>query len=125
MNQLPYLLPWIRVALLIRSIRATTFDETTWPTAKTVLARALAMRGRFAGEGWWNETMSGRFGRVLIVDDEGHVSEVLRDFLTNMGDEVVTAASAAEALELVPTFQPEVILTGIKMPGAAPQSSAR
>jgi len=70
-------------------------------------------------------TPVGRFSRVLIVDDEGHVSEVLRDFLTNMGDEVVTAASAAEALELVPTFQPEVILTGIKMPGAAPQSSAR
>ena len=102
--------------------RATTFDEATWPTAKTVLARALAMRSRLAREGWWNETMSGRFGRVLIVDDEGHVSEVLRDFLTNMGDEVVTAASAAEALELVPTFQPEVILTDMKMPGAAPQS---
>jgi hypothetical protein len=42
-NQLPYLLPWVRVALLIRSIRTTTFDEATWPTAKTVLARALAM----------------------------------------------------------------------------------
>jgi hypothetical protein len=41
LNQLPYLLPWVRVALLIRSIRATTFDEATWPTAKTVLARAL------------------------------------------------------------------------------------
>ena len=46
MNQLPYLLPWVRVALLIRSIRTTTFDETTWPTAKTVLARALVMRSR-------------------------------------------------------------------------------
>ena len=41
--------------------------------------------------------MSGRFGRVLIVDDEGHVREVLRDFLTSMGDEVATAASAADA----------------------------
>jgi hypothetical protein len=54
MNQLLYLLPWIRVALLIRSIRTTTFDEATWPTAKTVLARALAMRSRLAREGWWN-----------------------------------------------------------------------
>ena len=69
--------------------------------------------------------MSERFGRVLIVDDESYVREVLRDFLTNMGDEVATAASAAEALELVPTFQPDVILTDMKMPGAAPQSSAR
>jgi hypothetical protein len=53
-NQLPYLLPWVRVVLLIRSIRATTFDEVTWPTAGTVLARALAMRSRLLREGWWN-----------------------------------------------------------------------
>ena len=51
-SRLPYLLPWVRVALLIGSIRTTTFDEATWPTAKTVLARALAMRSRLAREGW-------------------------------------------------------------------------
>jgi hypothetical protein len=51
-NQLPYLLRWLRVSLLIRSILSTTFDETTWPTAKTVLARALAMRSRLTPEGW-------------------------------------------------------------------------
>ena len=61
--------------------------------------------------------MRGRFGRVLIVDDERLVRDLLRDFLTSMGDEVATAASAAEALELVPTFQPDVILTDMKMPG--------
>ena len=54
MNQLPYLFPWVRVAPLIRSIRTPTFDETTWPTAKTVLARALAMRSRLTRDGWWN-----------------------------------------------------------------------
>jgi ABC transporter substrate binding protein len=48
------LLPWVRVALLIRSIRATTFDEPTWPTAKTVLARLLSMRSQLARDGWWN-----------------------------------------------------------------------
>jgi hypothetical protein len=53
-EDLPYLLPWVRVALLIRSIRTTTFDEATWPTAKTVLARLLSMRTRLAREGWWN-----------------------------------------------------------------------
>jgi hypothetical protein len=42
------------VALLIRSIRTTTFDEVTWPAAKTALARALAMRSRITREGWWN-----------------------------------------------------------------------
>jgi CheY-like chemotaxis protein len=38
--------------------------------------------------------------RVLVVDDELHVRELLRDFLTNVGDEVVTAAAGAEALEV-------------------------
>ena len=52
--RLPFLLPWVRVTLMIRSILATTFDETTLPTAKTVLARALTMRSRLSREGWWN-----------------------------------------------------------------------
>jgi len=53
-GQLPYLLLWVRVALLIRSIRTTTFDQATGPTAKTVLARALTMRSQLTREGWWN-----------------------------------------------------------------------
>jgi len=55
--------------------------------------------------------------RVLVVDDEQHVRELLRDFLTTVGDEVVTAASGAEALEAVPRFQPDVILMDMVMPG--------
>jgi hypothetical protein len=53
-NHLPYLLPWLRVALLIRSILFTRFDEAVLPTAKTTLARALMMRSRLSREGWWN-----------------------------------------------------------------------
>ena len=33
--------------------------------------------------------------RVLIVDDEPHVRDMLRDFLTTLGHEVTTAASGA------------------------------
>jgi len=56
-------------------------------------------------------------GRVLVVDDELHVRDLLRDVLTTMGDEVVTVATGAEALEVVPTFQPDVILVDMVMPG--------
>jgi CheY-like chemotaxis protein len=56
-------------------------------------------------------------GRVLIVDDEPHVREILRDFLTRVGDEVATAATGAAALEAVPIFQPDVILIDMVMPG--------
>jgi CheY-like chemotaxis protein len=55
--------------------------------------------------------------RVLIVDDEPLVREMLRDFLTTVGDEVATVASGAEALALVPTFQPDVIIVDMVMPG--------
>jgi CheY-like chemotaxis protein len=47
-------------------------------------------------------------GRVLVVDDELLVREMLRDFLPTVGDEVATAASGAEALEMVRTFRPDV-----------------
>jgi CheY-like chemotaxis protein len=55
--------------------------------------------------------------RVLVVDDELHIREVLRDFLTRVGDEVATAATGAAALEAVPTFRPDVILLDMVMPG--------
>jgi CheY-like chemotaxis protein len=56
-------------------------------------------------------------GRVLVVDDEPHVRELLRDFLTGVGHEVVKSASGAEALEAVPTFEPDVIIVDMLMPG--------
>ena len=56
-------------------------------------------------------------GRVLIADDERLFREVLRDFLTGEGYAVVAVASGAEALVAVPTFQPDVILLDMVMPG--------
>lgn len=53
-GRLPFLLPWVRVALLIRSIRATTWDDATWPMIKPMLRRALEIRSELNGEGWWN-----------------------------------------------------------------------
>jgi CheY-like chemotaxis protein len=56
-------------------------------------------------------------GCVLIAEDEPHVRELLRDFLTGEGYAVVMVASGAEALETVPTLQPDVILLDMLMPG--------
>ena len=60
--------------------------------------------------------MKGNPGRVLIVDDTSLVRELLRDFLASVGHELATAASGANALEVVPVFQPDVILTDMAMP---------
>src|SRR5262249_6733892 len=45
---LPFLLPWPRLALPIRGILETRWDETTWPPAKAELRRALEMRRKLA-----------------------------------------------------------------------------
>jgi len=37
MNHLPYLLPWVRVLLLIRSITSTTWGHEAWPHVKPVV----------------------------------------------------------------------------------------
>jgi hypothetical protein len=41
MTRLPYLLPWVRVLLLIRSITSTTWGREAGPEVKPVLRRAL------------------------------------------------------------------------------------
>ena len=51
MKPLPYLLPWVRVLLLIRSITSTTWGHEAWPEVKPVLRRALEMRRQIAREG--------------------------------------------------------------------------
>jgi hypothetical protein len=52
MTRLPYLLPWIRVLLLIRSLTSTTWGHEAWPQVKPLLPRALEMRRQIAREGW-------------------------------------------------------------------------
>jgi hypothetical protein len=36
----PFLLPWVRVLLLIRSITSTTWGHEAWPEVKPILRRA-------------------------------------------------------------------------------------
>jgi hypothetical protein len=53
-NRLPYLLPWLRVELLLRSILTTRRDEATWVVVRLQIPRLLAMRRQVARDGWWN-----------------------------------------------------------------------
>ena len=54
--------------------------------------------------------------RVLVVDDEENLRLVVRTFLKREGYEVEVAATGEEALRLVETFGPDVILTDVRMP---------
>jgi CheY-like chemotaxis protein len=56
-------------------------------------------------------------GRVLVVDDEPQVGQLLRELLGELGYTVKTAIRGDEALQLVPVFQPDAILLDLQMPG--------
>jgi DNA-binding response OmpR family regulator len=55
--------------------------------------------------------------RVLVADDEPHVREFLRDFLTSQRYEVAAFATGAQLLNAVRTFQPDVVVVDMLMPG--------
>ena len=58
--------------------------------------------------------MSGE--RILIVDDEPQILRFLRPSLTAAGYDVITAATAAEALKLATTRAPDAILLDLGLP---------
>ncbi len=55
--------------------------------------------------------------KILVVDDESNVLEVVRLFLEHWGYRSVQAQSAAEARELLRKDEYALLLTDIKMPG--------
>jgi DNA-binding NtrC family response regulator len=54
--------------------------------------------------------------RVLVVDDEKSILQLLREALTHWGYQVVTAQSGQEALEALKTGEFQVAMTDIRMP---------
>jgi two-component system response regulator AtoC len=54
--------------------------------------------------------------RVLVVDDEENIRIVLKTLLRRHGYEVETAGSADDALAAIGAFDPDVILTDVRMP---------
>jgi CheY-like chemotaxis protein len=53
---------------------------------------------------------------ALVVDDSMLIRHTLQRFLENRGFAVETAADGAEALEILKSARPHLILTDLKMP---------
>src|SRR5690625_8003806 len=53
--------------------------------------------------------------KILVVDDEDGIRRVLRQLLEYEGHEVRTAASGGAALDLFPTFDPDLTFLDVKM----------
>ncbi len=54
--------------------------------------------------------------RVLVVDDEAAIRQVLTDILADEGHQVVAASNGREAIEVLGTVVPDVILLDMNMP---------
>ena len=55
--------------------------------------------------------------KILVVDDEWEMRNLLTEFLTGEGYDVIQASNGEGALELAEKEEPQVILLDIKMPG--------
>ncbi len=54
--------------------------------------------------------------RILVADDESHILHVVSLKLRNAGFEVMTATDGEEALELVRSERPDLLITDFHMP---------
>jgi two-component system response regulator AtoC len=55
--------------------------------------------------------------KVLVVDDEAIVRESLRDWLGDVGHQVLTADNGDQALEIIQKEKPGILITDLVMPG--------
>jgi len=55
--------------------------------------------------------------KILVVEDEAHTRETMKDRLEFEGFDVITAQNGAKALELVRTEIPDLITLDIMLPG--------
>ena len=55
--------------------------------------------------------------RILVIDDEAVVRNVMAEILESSGYEVEVAETAERGLELLDTCDPELVVSDIQMPG--------
>ncbi len=55
--------------------------------------------------------------KIMVVDDEGNIVELVKAILETEGYEVITASNGKECLEKLKTGRPDLILLDMMMPG--------
>jgi CheY-like chemotaxis protein len=93
--------------------QGATFTVTL-PVSATLEPAALH-KAVHTGMGWAGPSLHGV--RVLVVDDDIESLDMTGTMLRCAGADVRTAASAFRAYEVVGSWQPDVVLTDLAMPG--------
>ncbi|MEU6059956.1 response regulator [Streptomyces sp. NPDC047097] len=84
--------------------------------------------GKTGTQGWggsYSRVVLGVSGRVLVVDDNRVIRQLIRVNLELEGFEVVTAADGAECLAVVHEVRPDAITLDVVMPGLDGLRTAR
>lgn len=55
--------------------------------------------------------------KILVVDDEAIIRESLRDWLSDVGHQVLTAENGPQALEIIRKEEPGIVIADLVMPG--------
>jgi serine phosphatase RsbU (regulator of sigma subunit) len=61
--------------------------------------------------------VNGKPARILMIDDEQLVREILTAYLEDSGFEVIQAGDGATGIELIRREQPDLVLCDLRMPG--------
>jgi two-component system alkaline phosphatase synthesis response regulator PhoP len=55
--------------------------------------------------------------KILFVDDQEHILELVKEILEKEGHKVITVTSGKQCLKLLETMKPDLILMDVMMPG--------
>jgi DNA-binding NtrC family response regulator len=94
--------------------------SSDWTGAEAVLGRAAEKNERSGDsvpEKREKMTEARRPGRILVVDDEANARTALAEILKQEDYDVETAADGFKALARFNDFDPDLVLTDLKMPG--------
>lgn len=90
------------------AMQTSTADFVENATHSTIMSESLVRKGQLK--------MSRRPLRVLVIEDEQDIREVLVDCLTGEGFVVESLASPLDALPIIDRFKPDILTVDRKMP---------
>ena len=65
------------------------------------------------------------YTKILVVDDDSNIRDMLKQYLENEGYEVKTAADGYEAIDTFKKYEPDLMLLDIMLPGKSGRGRLR